>query len=116
MDEDSLAIVTEIIESIAILRFNRPGRRKSLSLPTLQELQSSLSNLLPRDDIEAIIFTGTRDVFASGADIRELTQLHPESALEFSRFGQDLFQSIADARQITIAAINGYCMGGALDL
>ena len=116
MDEDSRAIVTEVIDSIAILRFNRPAKRNPLSLSTLQELKSSLSALLPRDDIEAIILTGTNDVFASGADIRELTQLNPASALEFSRFGQGLFQSIADARQITIAAINGYCMGGALDL
>jgi enoyl-CoA hydratase/carnithine racemase len=36
--------------------------------------------------------------------------------LRFSKFGQDLFQTIADARQLTIAAINGYCMGGGLDL
>jgi len=50
------------------------------------------------------------------ANIRELAQLDPESALRFSKFGQDLLQTIADARQITIAAINGYCMGGGLDL
>lgn len=116
MDEDSHAIVTEVNHSIAILRFNRPIKRNPLSFSTLQELESSLSALLPRDDIEAIIFTGSNDVFASGADIRELAQLNPASALELSRFGQALFQSIADARQITIAAINGYCMGGALDL
>ena len=116
MDEDSRALVTQVIGSIAILRFNRPARRNPLSLSTLQELGSSLSALLPRDDIEAVILTGTNDVFASGADIRELTQLNPASALEFSRFGQGLFQSIAYARQITIAAVNGYCMGGALDL
>lgn len=116
MDEDSGAIVTEVIAPIAIVRFNRPAQRNPLSLSTLQELKVSLSALLPRDDIEAIILTGTNDVFASGADIRELAQLNPGSALEFSKFGQDLFQSIADARQITIAAINGYCIGGALDL
>jgi enoyl-CoA hydratase/carnithine racemase len=116
MDEDPRALVTEVIDSIAILRFNRPARRNPLSLSTLQELKSTLSGLLPRDDVEAIILTGTNDVFASGADIGELTQLDPTAALEFSRFGQGLFQSIADARQITIAAINGYCMGGALDL
>ena len=116
MDENSRAIIAEVNHSIAILRFNRPIKRNPLSFSTLQELESSLSALLPRDDIEAIIFTGTNDVFASGADIRELAQLNPASALEFSRFGQGLFQSIADARQLTIAAINGYCMGGALDL
>jgi enoyl-CoA hydratase len=98
MDEDSRAIVTEVTGS------------------TLQELGKVLSLLLPQDEIAAIVFTGTNDVFASGADIRELAQLDPSSALEFSRLGQDLFQSIAEARQVTIAAINGYCMGGALDL
>jgi len=116
MDEDSSAIVTEVIDSIAIVRFNRPTQRNVLSSSTLKELKSSLSTLLPRDDVGAIILTGTGDVFASGADIRELTKLNPASAFEFSRFGQTLFQSIADAKQITIAAVNGYCMGGALDL
>ncbi|MDQ2922427.1 MAG: enoyl-CoA hydratase/isomerase family protein [Acidobacteriota bacterium] len=116
MDDDSSAIVTEVVGSIALIRFNRPARRNPLSLSTLHELGISLSALFPRDDIGAIVLTGTNDVFASGADIRELAQLNPLSALEFARFGQGLFQSIADARQITIAAINGYCMGGALDL
>ena len=116
MDQEPPAIVTEIIHSIAIPRFNRPSQRNALSFSTLQELKSILSILLPRDDVGAIILTGTRDVFASGADIRELTQLYPAAAHEFSRFGQTLFQSFADAKQITIAAINGYCMGGALDM
>lgn len=116
MDQDSSALVTEVVGSIAILRFNRPEKRNPLSLSTLKRLEGSLADLLPRDDLEAIILTGTNDVFASGADIRELAQLSPASALEFSRFGQSLFQAIAVARQITIAAINGYCMGGALDL
>jgi enoyl-CoA hydratase len=116
MAQDSPAIVTEVIESIAIVRFNRPSQRNTLSFSTLKELKSILATLVPREDIGAIILTGTGDVFASGADIRELTQLNPASALEFSRFGQTLFQSVAEAKQITIAAINGYCMGGALDL
>lgn len=116
MDQDSRAIVTAVIGSIAIVRFNRPAKRNPLSLSTLQELKNILTALLPRHDLEAMIITGNSDVFASGADIRELVKLDPASALEFSKLGQDLFQSIADAKQITIAAINGYCMGGALDL
>ena len=116
IDEDSPPIVTEITGSIAIVRFNRPAQRNPLSLDTLQELRRTASVLFSRDDIQTIIFTGTDDVFASGADIRELAQLDAEAALEFSKFGQDLFQTIADARQVTIAAINGYCMGGGLDL
>jgi enoyl-CoA hydratase len=72
--------------------------------------------LFSRSEIQALIFTGTADVFASGANIRELAQLDTESALRFSKFGQELFQSIAACGKLTIAAINGYCMGGGLDL
>jgi enoyl-CoA hydratase len=115
-DENPPLIVTEINDSIAIVRFNRPAQRNPLSLDTLQELADITSRLFPRDDIQTLIFTGTDDVFASGANIRELAQLDVAAALEFSKLGQDLFQTIADARQMTIAAINGYCMGGALDL
>jgi enoyl-CoA hydratase len=114
--EDSPTVVTEITGSNAILRFNRPDQRNPLSSYTLQELKRVTSALFHRSDIQTVIFTGARDVFASGANIRELAQLNVEAALEFSKFGQDLFQTIANARQITIAAINGYCMGGALDL
>ncbi len=116
IDEDSSPVLTEITGSIAIVRFNRPAQRNPLSIDTLQQLKRTTSTLFPRHDIQAVIFTGTDDIFASGADIRELAQLDTEAALKFSRLGQELFQTIADARQVTIAAINGYCIGGALDL
>jgi enoyl-CoA hydratase len=109
-------IVTEIKDSTAVVRFNRPAQRNPLSLDRLQELKRITSALIDDEGIKVIVFTGTDDVFASGADIRELAQLDPAAALEFSRSGQKLFQTIADARQLTIAAINGYCMGGGLDL
>jgi len=115
-EENSPPIVTEISDSTAIVRFNRPAQRNPLSLETVQELRRTTSSLFPRGNIQTVVFTGTDDVFASGANIRELAQLNAGAALEFSRFGQELFQTIADARQVTVAAINGYCMGGALDL
>jgi enoyl-CoA hydratase len=79
-------------------------------------LSDTFDSLLSREDLTAIIFTGSEDFFASGADIRELHELNTESAKAFSELGQELFQRIADARQLTIAALNGYCIGGALDL
>jgi len=112
----SPVIVVDERPPLAIIRFNRPAERNPLSITTLEHLDSHLSSLTLRSDIQAIIFTGTDDVFASGADIRELRGLTPTSALEFARRGQKLFRKISDARQLTIAAINGYCMGGGLDL
>ena len=66
--------------------------------------------------VQAIILTGAEDVFASGANIKELTKLDCESAKDFAFTGQNLFQSVADCTVLTVAAINGFCMGGALDL
>jgi enoyl-CoA hydratase len=114
LESPRLAIETK--GSVATIRFNRPAERNPLTIALLGELENTLNSMLPREDIKAIIFTGAEDVFASGADIRELAQLDSESARGFARLGQNLFQTISAARQVTIAAINGYCMGGALDL
>ena len=112
----SAAVVVETRENVAVVRFNRPAERNPLSVATLEELDDALSAFSSSDTIQAVIFTGTQDIFASGANIRELQTLTPGAALEFARRGQQLFQRIADARQLTIAAVNGYCMGGGLDL
>ena len=109
-------VVIEEHGSLAVLRIDRPARRNSLSVATLASLDAAFSSLSARADIRAVIFTGTGDAFASGADIRELLTLTPETARDFAGRGQNLFQRIADARQLTVAAVNGYCMGGGLDL
>ena len=102
--------------ALAVIRINRPEQRNSLSVATLSELERAFSTLSAREEISAVIFTGTDDVFASGADIRELQTLTPDAAREYALRGQRFFRRIADARQLTIAAVNGYCMGGGLDL
>lgn len=116
MSESSSSLTLELNGSVAIIRFNRPAERNPLSIATLNQLRTSFSTVIARENVEAVIFTGTADVFTSGADIRELTRLDSHSAREFAKLGQDLFQMIANARQVTFAAINGYCMGGGLDL
>jgi len=109
-------IVEKISDSIAVVRFNRPAERNALSTPTLDKLDIMLSNLISDHKLNSIIVTGTGNVFSSGADIRELATLDVNRARHFSSKGQRLFQRIAEAPQLTIAAINGYCMGGGLDL
>jgi len=98
-----------------IVTFNRPASRNSLSIATLSELDSLLSILVNKPALKTLIFTGVEDVFLSGANIRELSSLDSVTAREFSSLGQKLFQRLTDAPQLTIAAINGYCMGGGLD-
>ena len=109
-------VVLEERGPLAVIRINRPDQKNSLSVATLSTLDKAFSTFCAREDIKAVIFTGISDVFASGADVRELQRLTPDSARAFAERGQRLFQSIADAPQLTVAAVNGYCMGGGLDL
>jgi len=109
-------IMTHISGAIATVRFNRPDQRNSLTSEILDSLDVAVSDLIANTELQSIIFTGTGNTFLSGADIRELTSLNSQTARDFSRKGQVLFEKIAVAPQLTIAAINGYCIGGGLDL
>lgn len=115
-DTEARVVVKEPRAGLAVVRLNRPAEKNQLSIATLTELDAAFSALVVRPEMAAVIFTGTLDVFASGANIRELRELTTETARDFARRGQSLFQKIADAAPLTIAAVNGYCMGGGLDL
>ncbi len=104
----------EFVGPIAILRFCRPAQRNPLSRPTLNRL-SELLTKFSETSPPVVILTGTDDAFLSGADINELRHLDPGRATEFSKYGQVLTNTLANINAITIAAINGFCMGGGLD-
>lgn len=106
----SKAIIIENFSDTLIIQFNRPEIRSPLSIFVLEELHRILDETTEPN----IIFRGKDDVFASGADLREIAGLTGPKAAEFGRRGQNLMQKIV--RRNSIAAINGYCFGGALDL
>src|SRR5688572_4576303 len=97
----------------AVITLNRPEIRSPLSIEVLESLIDALSNL---SDAERLVFTGVDDVFASGADLREIASVDGSTAREFAARGQHLMALISDFPGATIAAVNGYCFGGALDL
>ena len=112
----SNAIVLEDLGRIKVIRFNRPGIRSPLSVFVVEKLHEILDQVTTDTGIEAVIFTGQENVFASGADIREIAGLTSETAPEFARRGQGLMRKIETCGKRTVAAINGFCFGGALDL
>jgi enoyl-CoA hydratase/carnithine racemase len=107
----SNSLIIEEFERAVVVRFNRPEIRNPLSVKVLCELHRIVDKVV---DGRALIFTGSEDVFASGADLREISAVTVESAREFSLRGQSLMTKISLLP--AIAAINGYCFGGALDL
>ena len=112
----SNAVIVEEIASQIIVRFDRPETRSPLSIKVLDELTRIVSGIEPRQDISHLIFTGTGNVFASGADLREVALTDGENAKEFALRGQHLMSRIAGLPMQTTAAVNGICFGGALDL
>ncbi len=99
-----------------IVRFIRPEIRSPLSIAVLAELEEIVGACREDAGISSLIFTGTADVFASGADLREIAEVTASTAAKFARRGQRLMGLIEEFPGTTIAAINGYCFGGALDL
>jgi len=110
------AILTETINKNLIIRFNRPEIRSPLSIFVLEKLHYIIDEIETDKTIKMLVFTGADNVFASGADLHEIAQVTGKSAREFALRGQTLMSKIANLNQITIASINGFCFGGALDL
>lgn len=106
----------QISKKIAVIKFSRPEIKNPLSVKTLEEISEIFTILESEQNIETIIFTGSGDTFASGANLREVSELTEKSAEEFGLRGQNLLQKIYNSTKNTIAAIDGFCMGGALDL
>ena len=106
----------EVADQIAVIQFSRPEIKNPLSVKTLEELNEIFTFLESDSNIKSIIFTGSGDTFASGANLNEVAQLNENTALEFGLRGQNLMQKIYNSSKNTIAAIDGFCMGGALDL
>jgi enoyl-CoA hydratase/carnithine racemase len=110
------AIIVEQIKNAVVIRFNRPEIRSPLSIAVLENLHGILDEIEENKSIETIVFTGAGDVFASGADLREIAEITKDTAREFALRGQNLMNQIAASEKLTVAAINGFCFGGALDL
>lgn len=107
-------IQVEIENDVLIIRFTRPEVRNPLSVAVLSQVSSVIDDLNPY--VRKVVFTGVDDVFASGADLREIARVTEAEVSEFALRGQSLMNRIASLDQTTIAAINGFCFGGALDL
>ncbi len=113
---DWKSIKVETFENLAVIQFIRPEIKNPLSIETLEEIKQILTSLELNSTIATVIFTGSGDAFASGADLREISQTTADSAREFALRGQNLMQRIYRSNKLTVAAIDGFCMGGALDL
>ena len=106
-----LKIVNE--DWITTVSINRPESMNALSTEVLKEFCSLQEHFRKDLTTRVVIFTGEGEHFSAGADLKEKAQLSTKLESWRNNFGKPAIKSILDIDQITIAAINGYCLGGA---
>lgn len=110
-------LLIELNGAVAWVTVNRPDKLNALNRATLTELQSAFDALRADAQVRVIVLTGAGPkAFVAGADIAEMRGLNAIEARDFSKLGQDLMLSIEQCGKPVIAMINGFALGGGLEL
>jgi enoyl-CoA hydratase len=110
-------VIFEKDNNIGIISMNRPQALNALNYETLSDLKTACQTLGDDTDVGVIIITGVGEkAFVAGADIKEMKDMTPLEARNFMHFGQSVFNVIDNLPKPTIAAVNGYALGGGCEL
>ncbi len=104
-------------DRVAVLTFNRPEALNALNGKTLEELENALDKVKKDSVSKVLILTGSGDKsFIAGADIKEMEGLGREEGKKFSTRGQNVLNKLERLGKPSIAAINGFALGGGSEL
>jgi len=111
-------LLTQLNEGVLLVTINRPDKLNALNKQTILELSEMLGAAEENDDVRVIILTGSGEkAFVAGADISEFAHFKIEEGKQLSAEGHNiLFNKVERLRKPVIAAINGYALGGGLEL
>jgi enoyl-CoA hydratase len=110
-------LLIEDLDTTRIITINRPTVLNALNRATVEEIGAAIAALATAPQLRCAIITGAGDkAFVAGADITEFQALSPELARSYSERGHQVLDSIAHARIPVIAAVNGFALGGGLEL
>jgi enoyl-CoA hydratase len=100
----------------AVVTINRPDAMNALNGDTMKELIHAMKEIEDDEEVGAIVLTGAGKAFVAGADIAELSKMGGMEAREASKLGQTTFSIIENLSKPVIAAINGFALGGGLEI
>ena len=110
-------LLCETRDAIAHVTLDRPKVLNALNRETMEELDRLFTDLERDASVRGVILTGAGDkAFVAGADINELARETPQSGQESSLSGQSVFRRIETLGKPVVAAVNGYALGGGLEL
>ncbi len=102
-------------DGLATLTITRPKALNALNEQVLTELSQALEDLAARD-LRALIVTGEGRAFIAGADIKAMMEMSADEALTFGHLGHSVMNALQGLPFPTIAAVNGFALGGGLEL
>lgn len=102
--------------AVALLTLDRPEALNALNRALLERLESLLAELRADASVRAVVVTGEGRAFAAGADIAEMQEFTPAEGEAFSRLGHRVFLALEELAVPTIAAVNGFALGGGCEL
>ena len=111
-------ILCELKENVLYVTINRESKLNALNKATLEELADVINYVTKNDEVRGVLLTGAGEkAFVAGADISEFQNYNLAEGKELGRSGQQLvFDAIANCPKPFIAAINGFALGGGLEL
>ena len=115
--KDYKAILFSVENQIATITINQPESLNALTAEILTEIGEAIDVVEADKSIRVLVITGSGEKsFVAGANIKGFVEMDIEQGTEFSKLGNDVFYKLSTLRQPTIAAVNGYALGGGTEL
>ncbi|MCH8963275.1 MAG: enoyl-CoA hydratase/isomerase family protein [Bacteroidetes bacterium] len=110
-------LLYEIDDGIAVITINRPDKLNALNARVIQELSQAFHQAHSDDAVKGVVLTGAGEKsFVAGADIQQFPDLNALEGHRFALRGQAAFNRIEEMPKPVVAAVNGYALGGGLEL
>ena len=102
---------------VCIVKINRPSKLNAMNVDVAKEIINTFKELDKDDSVRVIILTGEGDkAFSAGADIEYMSKISPDESEVYAKLGQEVTATIENVTKPTIAAVNGFALGGGCEV